>query len=71
MVFNLEKGIVQHINQESAIIGYDLPYALTTKRLENLEDLVGNAPVAYSMEIKESPCYPGGMFIYLENLEKI
>ena len=35
-----------------------------------IKTLVENAPVAYSLEIKESPCYPGGIFICLENLEK-
>lgn len=71
MVLNLEKDIVQDINNEAAVVAYDLPYVLTTKRLENLEALVESAPVAYSMIVKESPIYPGGIFICLENLEKI
>lgn len=70
MVLELEKDIVQEINKETAIISYDLPHVLTTNELESLENLVENAPVAYSMDIKKSPCYPGGIFICLENLEK-
>lgn len=70
MVLQLEKDIVQEINNETAVISYDLPYVLKTNELESLKTLVENAPIAYSLEIKESPCYPSGIFICLENLEK-
>jgi len=69
LVLHLEEDIVQDINQNSAVIGYDLPYVLTPKQLENLENLVENAPVAYSIDMKESSIYPSGTFIRIENLE--
>lgn len=68
MVLNLEKDIVQTINDEEALFFCDLPYVLDTNRLESIRSLVENAPVAYSLEIKESPCYHCGMFIVLEKV---
>lgn len=69
MVLDLEKDIVQEINKKSAIISYDLPYVLKTDRMEKLINLVENAPIAYSLDIEDSPCYPGGIFLRLECLE--
>lgn len=69
VLLDLEKDIVQEINMKHSIISYDLPYVLKTDRMENLINLVENAPTAYSFDIKESPCYPGGIFLRLECLE--
>lgn len=69
MVLDLEKDIVREINRKSAIISYDLPFVLKPDLMENLINLVENAPTAYSLDIKESPCYPGGIFLLLERLE--
>lgn len=69
MVLDLERDIVKEINKYSKIIAYDLPYVLKTDRMENLITLVENAPTAYSIEIKESPCYPGGIFLLFKCLE--
>lgn len=69
MVLDLEKDIVREINKKTALISYDLPYVLKTDQLENLINLLKNAPTAYSLDVEESPCYPGGIFLRLEHLE--
>lgn len=69
MPLDLERDIVQEINMKHCIISYDLPYVLKTDRLENIFNLVENAPTAYSLDITESPNYPGGIFLRLECLE--
>lgn len=48
MVLDLEKDIVREINKKTALISYDLPYVLKTDQLENLINLLENAPTAYS-----------------------
>lgn len=69
MNLDLEKDLVQEINNQTAVISYDLPYALTTSQWENLELLVENAPIVYSMDAKESPCYQGGTFLVFERID--
>ena len=69
MDLNLKKDIIKEINKKSAVIVYDFPYVLLKNEEESLRSLVDNAPTAYSMEIKESPCSPGGFLILLERLE--
>ncbi|MBQ3145304.1 MAG: hypothetical protein IJB90_01790 [Clostridia bacterium] len=65
MDLNLEKDIVAEINNETATISYDLPYVLLKEQWNSLVNLVENAPIAYSLEMTESPCYPGGVFLRL------
>lgn len=65
MDLNLEKNIVAEINNETAIISYDLPYVLLKEQWDSLVNLVENAPIAYSLEMTESPCYPSGVFLRL------
>ena len=69
MTASLVKEIVASINQEQDSIFFDLPYALTKEQIESLENLVDNAPLAYSFEIKESPCYSNGTLLLLVLLE--
>ena len=70
MKLDLEKDISQEMNKKSPVISYDLPYVLLKHQEESLKALVENAPTAYSLEIKESPCYPNGISICLEYLEE-
>ena len=70
MKLELEKNIVQEINKKSPLIFYDFPYVILKTQEESLKALVENAPTAYSLEIKESPCYPNGISICLEYLEE-
>ena len=69
MELNLEKDIVGEINDQTAIITYDLPYVLLKEQWDSIVNLVEKAPTAYSLEMTESPCYPCGVFLKLENLE--
>lgn len=69
MELNLEKDIVAEINNETAIISYDLAYVLLKEQWDSLVNLVEKAPTAYSLEMTESPCFTSGVFLRLVNLE--
>ena len=69
MKLDLEKDIVSEINKETAIISYDLHSVLLKEQWDSLVNLVENAPIAYSLEMTESPCFANGVFLRLVNLE--
>lgn len=65
----LKQDIVKSMNANASTIYYDLPYVFKTNELEDLYELVENAPIAYSLEFEESPCYPNGLALRLKRLE--
>jgi len=63
MKLNLIQDIKMELNAGHSIVSYDLPDALTEEKRREIENLVKNAPVAYSFEVTKSPCYPNGSFL--------
>jgi len=69
MELNLMRDIVEEINNNTYIITYDLPYVLTKEEVEEIENLIENAPEAYSFEMFPSPCFDGGVFLRFTRLD--